>query len=193
MSSILGIAGSVRRGSFNAALLRAAAALAPAVDIASIADIPLYNGDVELEGIPAPVVDLRERIASAGGLLIVTPEYNHSIPGVLKNAIDWCTRPAADIPRVFGGKPVALMGATPGRGGTRFAQAAWLPVLATLGTLPWFDDELHVAGAAKVFDAEGTLVDEKVRELLARFMRGFGAFVERQGRQATGASEQPRV
>ena len=129
MATIIGIAGSLRKGSWNAALLRAAAERAPAgttVEIASIAGIPLYDGDVESEhGIPAAVTALKDRIAAADGLLLVTPEYNNSIPGVMKNAIDWLSR-GGDMARVFGDKPVAIMGATPGMGGTRLAQAAWL-------------------------------------------------------------------
>src|SRR5206468_10579472 len=113
----------------------------------------------------------------ADGLLLVTPEYNNSIPGVFKNAIDWLSRPAKDIPRVFGGRPVAIMGASDGRGGTRLSQSAWLPVLRTLGTRAWFGRTLYVTGAADVFDAEGRLVDEAVEKLLTKFMAGFGAFV----------------
>src|SRR5262245_55206559 len=138
MPTIVGLSGSVRRGSFNALLLSAAARAAPSgttVDIASIRDVPLYDGDLEAEaGIPQPVRALKERILAADGLLLVTPEYNNSVPGVFKNAIDWLSRPPADIGRVFGGRPVGLMGATPGAGGTILAQAAWLPVLRTLGT-----------------------------------------------------------
>lgn len=181
MAQIIGIAGSLRKESFNAALLRAAAERAPAgvtVELATIAGIPLYDGDLEAErGVPEVAARLKERIAAADGLLLVTPEYNHSIPGVFKNAIDWLTRPPADIPRVFGDKPVALLGATPGSGGTRLAQAAWLPVLRTLGTRPWFGKQLYVAGAAKVFDGEGRLVDAKIDKLLTELMAGFAAFV----------------
>ena len=180
MTRIIGIAGSVRKGSWNAALLRAAAELAPAgaeVDIASIADIPLYNADVESErGIPDEVAGLKNRIAAADGLLLVTPEYNSSLPGVFKNAIDWLSRPPRDIASVFGGKPVAIMGATPGGGGTRLAQAAWLPVLRALGTRAWFGKQLYVANATQVFDADGKLVDEKVKKLLSEFMAGFVTF-----------------
>src|SRR5688500_14872867 len=133
MATIVGIAGSVRRGSYNAALLRAAVELAPAgtaIEIASIAAIPLYNGDLEAErGVPAEVAALKDRIAAADGLLLVTPEYNNSIPGVFKNAIDWLSRPPKDIARVFGDKPVALIGASTSAGGTRLAQVAWGPVL----------------------------------------------------------------
>jgi NAD(P)H-dependent FMN reductase len=109
--------------------------------------------------------------------LLVTPEYNNSMPGVFKNVIDWLSRPDSDIERVFGNKPVALMGATPGMGGTRLAQSAWLPVLRALGTRAWAGDQLYVARAGQVFDAEGQLVDEKVRKRLAEFMAGFVAFV----------------
>jgi NAD(P)H-dependent FMN reductase len=182
MAKIIGIAGSLRKGSFNAALLRAAAELSPAgseVAIASIAGIPLYDGDFEREhGVPAPVARLKDEIAAANGLLIVTPEYNNSIPGVLKNAIDWLSRPPKDIPRVFGDRPVGIFGATPGAGGTRFSQTAWLPVLRTLGTRPWFGKQLYLARAAEVFDAEGRLVDEKMRKLVTEFMAGFAKFVD---------------
>lgn len=181
MTRIVGIAGSLRKASFNTSLLRAAAELAPAgttVDVASIAGIPLYDGDVEAEqGVPDVVSALKDRIAAADGLLLVSPEYNSSIPGVMKNAIDWLSRPNKDIERVFGDRPVALMGATPGMGGTRFAQTAWLPVLRTLGTRAWSGKQLYVAGAGKVFDAEGKLVDDKVRQLLGDFMTGFAGFV----------------
>ncbi len=186
MHTIIGISGSLRKGSYNAALLRAAVALAPAelrIEVASIADIPLYNGDVETaSGIPAAVTSLKDRLAAADGLLMVTPEYNQSVPGVFKNAIDWLSRPGKDIPRVFGDKPVGVIGATPGMGGTRLAQTAWLTVLRTLGTQPWFGKQLYVAGAGQVFDAEGQLVDAKVKELLSEYLAGLAKFVaSRQG------------
>jgi NAD(P)H-dependent FMN reductase len=169
MATIVGISGSLRRGSYNAALLRAAAELAPpglAIEVASIREFPLYDGDLEAEqGIPEPVRAVNDRIAVADGLLLVTPEYNNSIPGVFKNAIDWLSRPPKDIPRVFGGRPVALMGATPGPGGTILAQAAWLPVLRTLGMELWPGPRVYVSRADKAFDASGRLVDEAVRAL----------------------------
>jgi chromate reductase len=183
MANLLGIAGSLRKASFNASLLRAAAELAPAgtrVDIATLAGIPLYDGDLEAEkGIPDAVTALKDRIAAADGLILASPEYNSSIPGVMKNAIDWLSRPNKDIERVFGDRPVAIMGATPGMGGTRLAQVAWLPVLRTLGTRAWTGKQLYVAGAGKVFDAEGKLVDEKVKQLLTDFVAGFVTFVGR--------------
>jgi len=181
MTRIIGIAGSLRQSSYNAALLRNAVELAPAgcsLEIATIKDIPLYDGDLEAQhGIPAAVAALKDRIAAADGLLLVTPEYNNSIPGVFKNAIDWLSRPPADITRVFGDRPVGLIGATPGSMGTTFAQTAWLPVLRTLGTRPFFGKTLYVSGAAKVLDAEGRLTDKDLRERLRVYMEQFAAFV----------------
>lgn len=183
MTTILGISGSLRRGSFNSSLLRAAAELAPqgaSIEVASIRDIPLYDGDLEAEsGIPEAVRALKDRVAGAGGLLLVTPEYNNSIPGVFKNAIDWLSRPSTDINRVFHDRPVALVGATLGGGGTMLAQAAWLPVLRTLGTRPWFGPRLMVSGASKAFDAEGHLTDEGIKKQLQAFVAGFVEFIQR--------------
>jgi len=180
MPTIVGLAGSLRKGSFNEALLRAAIELAPSgttIEHASIRGIPLYDGDAEAaSGIPETVQKLKDKIAQSDGLLLVTPEYNNSIPGVFKNAIDWLSRPGADIPRVFGNRPTALMGATPGGAGTILAQAAWLPVLRTLGTRPWFGGRLIVSGAGKVFDADGKLIDEKIRQQVTSFMAGFAKF-----------------
>lgn len=188
MATVIGLSGSLRKGSYNTALLRAAIELAPPelrIELASIRGIPLYDGDLEAEsGIPEPVRDLKERIAGAAGLLLVTPEYNNSIPGVLKNAFDWLSRPAADIPRVFGGKPVALMGATPGRGGTTLAHAAWLPVLRTLGTQTWFGPRVYVSNAASVVDSEGRVVDEAIRASIAKLLVGFVGFIGRVGPSA---------
>jgi NAD(P)H-dependent FMN reductase len=120
---------------------------------------------------------LKDRVAAADGLLLVTPEYNNSIPGVLKNAIDWLSRPDSDIPRVFGGKRVALIGASPGGFGTILSQNAWLPVLKTLGTELWSGKKLLVSRARTVFDETGNLTDAKVAEQLTAFLQGFVAFV----------------
>lgn len=183
MPTIIGISGSLRRSSYNTALLRTAAVLAPVgstIEIASIKEIPLYDGDLEAEhGIPAPVAALKDRIAAADGLLLVTPEYNNSIPGVFKNAVDWLTRPAEDIAGVFGGKPVGVIGATSGGMGTTFAQTAWLPVLRTLGTRPFFGKTLYVSGAGKIFDAGGQLTDAALRERLRAYMEAFVAFIKK--------------
>jgi len=183
MSTILAIAGSVRARSFNAMLVRAAAELAPAgttVETGSIKGIPLYDGDDEAaSGVPPAVQALKDRIAQADGVLLVSPEYNNSLPGVFKNAIDWTSRPSADIARVYGGKPIGVIGATPGAGGTGMAQAAWLPVLRTLGTVPFFGARVMVANAAKVFDEHGALTDPAVRGQVERYMAAFARFVAR--------------
>src|SRR5690348_3127713 len=159
MTKLVGISGSLRGGSFNTALLRAAAGLMPEgaeLAVHTIHGIPLYDGDVEAaSGIPAPVTALKDAIAAADGLLLVTPEYNNSIPGVFKNVIDWLSRPAADIPRVFRQKPVALTGASPGPFGTILSQAAWLPVFRTLGVTFWSEGRLLVSRAGTVFDQAG--------------------------------------
>jgi NAD(P)H-dependent FMN reductase len=182
MGRLIGISGSLRQGSYNSALLRAAVALAPdGVDLAveSIRAIPLYDGDVEADqGIPPAVAALKDAIAASDGLLLVTPEYNNSIPGVFKNAIDWLSRPAADIPRVFGGKPVALIGASPGSFGTILSQNAWLPVLRTLGVAFWSEGRLLVSRAPDAFGADGSLADAKVRDRLQAFVQGFAAFAQ---------------
>ncbi|KQT11575.1 NADPH-dependent FMN reductase [Ramlibacter sp. Leaf400] len=177
MTTLLGLSGSLRKGSFNTSLLRAAAGLMPAgatLEIATLHGIPLYDGDLEAgEGIPAAVQALKDRVVAADGLLLATPEYNNGMPGVLKNGIDWLSRPPADIGRVFGGRQVAVMGASPGGFGTILAQNAWLPVLRTLGTRPWFGGRLMVARAGQAFNEQGELVDEKVKDQLRGFLQGF--------------------
>jgi NAD(P)H-dependent FMN reductase len=184
MTTILGLSGSLRAGSFNSALLRAAVDAMPAgtkLEIGTIKGIPLYDGDLEAEkGLPDAVVKLKERIVAADGLLLATPEYNNSMPGVFKNAIDWLSRPSEDIERVFGGRPVGVIGASPGRFGTLLSQNAWLPVLKTLGTAAYFGGRLQVSQAKDVFGEKGALVDKRVREQLTKYLAGFSEFVAAQ-------------
>ncbi len=184
MTRILGLSGSLREGSFNTALLRAAATLMPAgtgLDLATLHGIPLYDGDAEArDGIPAAVTALKQQIIDSDALLIASPEYNNSIPGVLKNGIDWLSRPATDIARVFGNRPVAVIGASPGGFGTILAQNAWLPVLRTLGMRPWFGARLMVSRAGQVFGDGGAMVDEKMKAQLQQFLQGFVAVLPRQ-------------
>lgn len=179
---LLGISGSLRKGSFNTALLRACVPLTPQgveLELGSIAGIPLYDGDLEAaQGIPPAVQALKAKVMQADGLLLVTPEYNNSMPGVLKNAIDWLSRPPADIGKVFGGRPVALMGASPGGFGTILSQNAWLPVLRTLGTRTWFGGKMMVSRAGGVFNEAGDLTDDAVRGQLQKYLAGFVAFIK---------------
>ena len=186
MITVVGISGSTRRGSLNSALLRAAKASMPQgaeLRIESIAEIPLYNGDDEsAHGIPQPVARLKDAIAAAQGLLLVTPEYNNSIPGVAKNAIDWLSRPSSDIGRVFAGKPVAIAGASPGGFGTILSQNAWLPVFRTLGAELWSGGRLLVSRAGSVFDANGEILDAATRENVRKFVAGFVAYVSERRR-----------
>lgn len=184
--TIVGLSGSLRRLSYNTSLLQAASQAMPAgatLSVATIHGIPLYDGDVEVaDGIPASVTKLKDQIAAADGLLLATPEYNNSLPGPFKNAIDWLSRPGSDIKRVFGAKPVAIIGASPGGFGTILSQNAWLPVLRTLGTQPWFGGRLLASRAGSVFDAAGALTDEAVRTQLRQFLEGFCAFAAKAGR-----------
>ncbi|GAB3386829.1 NADPH-dependent FMN reductase [Lysobacter fragariae] len=180
MTRILGISGSLRAASFNTALLRVAQSVATAdvqLDIATLHGIPLYDGDAEArDGLPPAVVALKDRIIASDGVLLVTPEYNNGIPGVFKNAIDWLSRPGSDIPRVFGNRPFAVMGASPGGFGTILSQNMWLPVLKTLGTRHWSGGRLMLSRAGQAFDAQGGLQDDATRQQLAAFVAGFAAF-----------------
>jgi chromate reductase, NAD(P)H dehydrogenase (quinone) len=181
MTTVVAISGSLREKSYNSMLMRAAAGYAPEGTIfetATIKDIPVYDGDVEAaHGIPVAVAALKDRVAAADGLLLVTPEYNNSIPGPFKNAIDWMSRPPADAPRVFAGRVVGVIGASLGAGGSGLSQAAWLPVFRTLGMVPFFGARLQVANAAKVFDDSGAIVDDPVRAVLEKYVARFAQFV----------------
>lgn len=175
--TILGLSGSLRRASFNAGLLRAAADLAPdgtTIEIGEIHHVPLYDADDEAaNGLPASVQRLQAQLGAADGLLLVTPEYNNGIPGVFKNVIDWMSRGPGL--KMFVGKPVALIGASPGGFGTTQAQTHWLQVLRTLRTQPWFEGRMMVSHASKLFDQDGNLTDDATRETLGDFVKGFTA------------------
>ncbi len=162
---ILGIAGSLRQGSYNRGLLRAAQEVAPegvVIDLFDLALIPPYNADVEAKGDPDTVRQLKEHIRAADALLIATPEYNYSIPGVLKNAIDWASRPPAT--HALRHKPVALMGASGGRGGTIRAQLALRQVFVFTESYALLRPEILMANAATLFDNDANLVDGETRQ-----------------------------
>jgi NAD(P)H-dependent FMN reductase len=145
----------------------------------TIYGIPLYDGDVEAaSGIPGAVLEVGAAIANADGLLLATPEYNNSIPGPFKNAIDWLSRIEDGTRPVFTGKPVALIGASPGGFGTLLAQDAWLSVLRTLETRPWFGGRLLVSRAAGAFNADHQLADEGTKKKLREFLAGFVGYVQ---------------
>src|SRR4051794_25302159 len=168
---VLGISGSLRRDSYNSGLLRAAAELLPSGVELEVFDglkgIPPYDADDDVSPAPAPVAALREAIASADAVLIATPEYNASIPGVLKNALDWASRPHATNP--LRGKPAAVVGASTGMFGAVWAQADTRKVLSTIGARV-VDRELPVAEADERFDAGGRLEDPELRELYAEVL-----------------------
>jgi chromate reductase len=178
---ILAFGGSLREASKNRALLVEAAALVPAggeldlSQLAVIGSLPLFDQDIlERHGLPAEAAQLKDALRSADGLLIATPEYNWGIPGFLKNAIDWASRPANEIPQVFGDLPVALIGAG-GGAGTRFAQTAWLSVFRFLKMRPWFGQSLYVDRAPERFDEHNRLTDEATRRQLLAVVTGFAA------------------
>ena len=177
MAQLVGFAGSLRKESFNQKLIEAASAAMPAgsaLEVLTISEVPLYNGDIEeAEGIPGSVALIKDRIAAADGLVIATPEYNGGIPGVAKNVMDWISRPGDDQPRVTHGKPVALMGATPGGLGTAFSQAAWLQVLRTLRMRIWVSGgPFYLSSAFKSFDDSGQ-PDAELKQRLSDYMAGF--------------------
>ncbi|MFN2384408.1 MAG: NADPH-dependent FMN reductase [Gemmatimonadota bacterium] len=177
---VLGFAGSLRAGSYNRALLRAAQELAPpglTITLFDLAPIPLYNGDVEAVGDPEPVAAFKQAIAAADALLMVTPEYNYGIPGVLKNALDRASRPPRGTP--LADKPVALMGASQGSGGTARAQLQLRQNLVFTGTLALLKPEVLVARAQDKFDADGALTDADTRRYVGQLLEALAAWTER--------------
>jgi chromate reductase len=172
---ILGLPGSLREASYNHAALLAAKELTPAdvsVEIATLAGIPPFNQDIESQPPPA-VVELKQRIRAADAILIATPEYNYSIPGVLKNAIDWASRPYGDS--AWSGKPVAVLGASVGMLGTARAQYHLRQIFVFLDMHALNQPEVMIANAAQRFDDRGRLTDEKTRELIGKQLQGLVA------------------
>lgn len=178
--SVLAIAGSLRRDSWNKRLLQAAAESSPpgmAVRVyENLAAVPLFNEDLESIDGPEAVLRLRREVEAADGLLVATPEYNQSLPGVLKNAIDWLSRP--DGESVLTGKPVAILGATPGAWGTRLAQSALRHVLAAVESRVLPSPALYLRDAARLFDAEGRLLDAPTRERLNGLLGAFAEWID---------------
>jgi chromate reductase len=176
---VLGVSGSLRKSSFNTAALRAAQGLAPAgmtIETAEIGDLPLYNDDVRVAGFPPPVERFRSQIASADALLFVTPEYNFSISGVLKNAIDWASRPPN---QPFNEKPVAIMGASPGVIGTARAQYDLRRMLGGINAFVLNKPEVFIGQAASKFDEAGNLTDAATKEFIGKLLVSLGAWTTR--------------
>jgi chromate reductase len=178
--TVVGFAGSLRRSSYNRALLRAAIELAPPelhIETHELDALPLYNGDVEGAGVPQTVEELRAAIRQADALLIATPEYNHGVPGVLKNAIDWLSRPPRGS--ALNGKVAAVMGASPGMTGTARSQSQLRQAFVFTNTYALLQPEVLVARAHEKFDADGRLVDQATRDFLATFLQRFAEFIGR--------------
>ena len=173
---ILGIAGSLRRGSYNRAALRSAQKLVPkdaVLEIFELDEIPSFNQDLEKQP-PESVINLKEKVRSADAILFVTPEYNYSIPGVLKNAIDWASRPYGD--NAWDSKPVAVMGASVGMLGTARAQYHLRQVFVDLNVYPLNRPEVMIANAADRFDKDGNLTDQKTRGMIKELMEALVAW-----------------
>ncbi len=182
--TVAAIAGSLRQASYNRSLLRAAQELAPErlrIEIHDLLDIPLYNEDVEKEGVPPSVDALRQAIRAADGLLIATPEYNHGVPGVLKNTFDWLSRPPRGS--ALGGKPTAIFGASPGMTGTARSQSQLRLSMVFTNSPAMLQPEVLVAKAHEKFDADGRLTDEKTREFLGKFLQSFAEWIDLVGRK----------
>lgn len=177
---IVAMAGSLRSASLNRALLRAAADLAPEgmrIAIFDLAPVPLYNGDVEAAGDPPGVGALKQAIAAADGVLMATPEYNHGVPGVMKNAVDWASRPPGQAP--LGGKPVGIIGASPGITGTARGQSQLRQAFEFTNSFCMPQPELLVFKAHEKFASDGKLTDEATAKYLVRYLAAFGDWVRR--------------
>ncbi len=175
---VLGISGSLRKGSYNTALLRAAIGMAPpemALELFDLSTLPMFNPDIE-KPLPAAVADFRSRLSQSDALLIATPEYNSSISSVLKNAIDWASRPPQPP---LNGKPAAIMGVSTGNFGTLRAQLHLRQILTHVGALTLGKPEVLIARAEQVFDAEGMLIDATARGFLSDFLVALIEWVRR--------------
>ncbi len=177
---LLGFAGSLRKDSYNRSALRAANELLPegvSLETFDLSPIPLYNGDVEGAGIPEPVKEFKERIAAADALLIVTPEYNYSMPGVLKNAIDWASRPLGQ--NSLNGKPLGMMGASSGLNGTLRAQLHLRQVAIFTNMYPINKPEVFIRQAANKFDEQGRLTDDDLRGQIRALLEALAEWTRR--------------
>lgn len=177
---VLGVAGSLRLGSLNRALLRAATKLAPAgltITTFDLADVPLYNGDVEAAGDPSGVAAFKDAIRAADAVLFVTPEYNHGVPGVMKNAVDWASRPARNA--ALNGKPVGIIGASPGQTGTARGQSQLRQAFEFTNSYCMPQPEILVFRATEKFDANGELTDARTIEFLGKYLEALRAWTLR--------------
>jgi chromate reductase, NAD(P)H dehydrogenase (quinone) len=180
---VVGIAGSLRRASYNRALLCAAQQLAPPclrIEIEELDDVPMFNADLDAVGPPEGVARLRQAVQAADGVLLVTPEYNHGVPGVMKNAIDWLSQPLRQS--VLDGKPTALMGASTGFAGTARGQAQLRQAFVLTNTPAMLRPEVLVGRAQEKFDGTGRLTDEGTRLFVASFLEQFAVWIRQQQR-----------
>ena len=183
---IVGIAGSLRSGSYNRALLRAAQELAPEgldVEIFDLIDVPLYNGDVEAQGDPDAVTAFKEAVRAADGVLFVTPEYNHGVPAVTKNAVDWASRPPSEA--ALHEKPVGIIGASPGIAGSARGQSQLRQAFEFTNSFCMPQPELLVFKAHEKFDSAGRITDEITAQFLGRYLTAFEQWVRRFARERT--------
>jgi chromate reductase len=185
---IVAFAGSLRRASYNRGLTRAAVDEAPdgvAIDLFDLRGIPLYDQDLEDAGEPASVVAFKSALARADALLVATPEYNHGVPGVLRNALDWASRPRITSP--LRDKPVAVMGASTGRGATARAQAQLRDAFVFTGACVMPQPELLVGIASEHFDADGDVIDPELRQQVREMVDGLAAWCQRIDLRRTAA------
>jgi chromate reductase len=183
---IIGVAGSLRRRSYNRALLQAACELSPAeliIEVHSLDDLPLFNEDLEDGSAPPPVERLRSAVRSADGVLLVTPEYNHGVPGVLKNAVDWLSQPLRRS--ALEGKPVAMMGASTGQAGTARSQSQLRQAFVLTNSPVLQQPEVLVGRAHEKFDANGQLNDAVTREFVTVFLIRLAEWLAHQKRVAS--------